>query len=111
MCSMTFGWVKYIPAQATAQQMEFATMDFASVIRDFMVSTAPIQLVLDPCVAMMKTTFSTVLIVATIAQKVSKFHVNSMTMRTSSQVHLTAFVMGSELVSVPHPSSGRTAVF
>ncbi len=86
-------------------------MDIANVTQDITVSTAPIQHVLDPCVAMTKTTFSTALIVAMIVQEESKFHVNLMKMKTSSQAHLKVFAMGSARVSALLRTSVRTAVF
>jgi hypothetical protein len=91
--------------------MESAPMDFVSVIQVFTGSTAPIQLVLDPCATTTTTTFSTALIVATIVQKESKFHVNLMTRKTSSQVLPKAFAMASVRVSALHHTSERTAAF
>jgi len=109
MYSMIFGCLKYIPAQKTARKMESAPMDIVSVTQDFTVLTAPIRRVLDQCVVMMKTTFSTVLIAVMILQEESKFLVNSM--KTSSQVHLKVFAMGSVRVSALLRTLGRTAVY
>mmetsp|Transcript_14734 Transcript_14734/g.22712 ORF Transcript_14734/g.22712 Transcript_14734/m.22712 type:complete len:303 (-) Transcript_14734:225-1133(-) len=109
--SMICGCSKYILAQATVRKMGSVPMDFVNVIQDFTASTALIQHVLDPCAATMTTTFSIVLIVATTAQKESKFRVNLMPKKTFLRDPPKVFAMGLVRVSALLRTSETTAAF